>query len=230
MKLAALWTERGIPLRDAPDRLSPPQLYVPDVPPAPAIDGELSGGWRMLADAEGWNSARRLSVKKGLDAFRKLSDSLLATGRLNHERGQYVARLVLTGKAIALGFEDGAKQPVEIPVYLFDTQRFIKWAENEISGNGHRYISVKIVKLDRAEQLPPKKSRTPNKKAPVGRPGSVELKKIIQELKDNPEFRKLLGKSKVALIEGIAKERFSRKYADGKGISRATIYRYLRSQ
>ena len=186
------------------------------------------GGMKMMADTGGWDQDRRQSVNKGLKAIQMAADAWVARGRLNHERARHVADLLLKGKAIAIGFTEGAKQPVEIPAYLFDTDDFIKWDKNEIRGNGHRYISVKIVKLEKSERLRQTKRKPIITKVRAGRPAYDEIDLVINELKSSHEFLAEPHKLKAAQIEKVLKARYPDKYPDRWILARATSYRYLK--
>jgi hypothetical protein len=73
--------------------------------------------------------------KDGLEKVEKCINTFIAVGTLNYERSRYVANLVLTKKAVAIGIPNGASEPKIVPAFLFETDAFIKWSKNEVRGN-----------------------------------------------------------------------------------------------
>ena len=225
------WWERGVALAEAPDQFAPASLAAPVPEARPAGGGDLSGGWKMLADQEGWPEEKRQTFKKGLDEARDLVENIKAVGSLNYERSRHVAGLILAKKAIAVGFPKGATEPQIIPAYLFENHSFIKWGKSEIAGNGLHFVSIKVAKLRRSQQLP-EIAVKPQPKAPskVGRRTSSEIIDIINELNADASFGKLPRKSQAELVIKKAGAKFPKRFSHGKGLHFSTVSRYLHQE
>jgi len=228
---AVEWWERGVALAEAPNRFAPPSLATPVLAARPVDSGELAGGMKMLADQEEWNPKERQTIKEGLDGVRDIIENVMAVGSLNYERSRHVASLILAKKAVAVGFPNGATKPQIIPAYIFETHSFIKWGKSEVVGNGLHFVSVKVAKLRRSEQLPEIPIR-PKKNMPlkVGRRPSSEITDIIHELNMDPGFGKLPRKSQAELVIKKASEKYPKRFSHGKGLHFSTVCRYLHQE
>lgn len=223
-----LW-RGGVPLSEAPDYFAPARLMVPRPPLQQRGSRELTGGWKVLADQRGWDQEQRKTFKDNLDQSQAAFDNLQVTVALNCERQRYIASLILKDKAVATGFLEEATELEIIPPYLFGTDEFIKWGKNQIVGNGFHFISVKVAKLRRSEELSKETLKSVSRSTPNrGRPGFEGIADLIREKKSDPKFRKLPRKAQAQLIENAAREKFPRYFEHGKEISQATIYRYLK--
>jgi hypothetical protein len=225
----ALW-ERGIALRDAPERYAPRFLAAPVGRPQRSQD-ELSGGWKMLADQNGWDEEKRQAISKGIDQVGNLFESLTAIGRLNYERGRHVANLILTKKAVAIGFANGTSEPQIIPAYLFDNDSSIKWAKSQVAGNGLHFVSVKVTKIRRSEPLPEIPVRAKTKaRSKLGRRASSEIIDIIRVLNAEAPFGRLSRKSQTDSVIRYASEKLPERFPQGKGLHPSTVSRYLHQE
>jgi hypothetical protein len=212
------WWEQGVPLAEAPDRFAPASLAAP-LEAAQPQDRDLTGGMKMLADQEPRDANGRQPLREGLEGVLGLIENFAAVGSLNYRRGRHVASIILEKKAVAVGFPNGAAEPQIIPAYLFENPPFIKWGKSEIIGNGFHFVSVKVAKLQRSEQLPEipnkQKKKTPSK---VGRRASSEVIDIIHELNKSPGFRQMRRKAQAELVIKEASEKFPERFPGGKGL------------
>jgi hypothetical protein len=225
------WWERGLTLAEAPHRFAPASLAAPVPRVRPADNGDLTGGWKKVADQGGWPQEKRQSIKEGLDGVRGFLENISAIGSLNYERSRHVAGLILAKKAVAVGFPNGATEPQIIPAYLFENHSFIEWGKSEVIGNGLHFVSVKVAKLRRSEQLPEILNK-PKKIAPktVGRRASSEIADIIHELNMDPNFGKASRKSQAELVIKNASAKFPKRFPHGKGLHFSTVCRYLHQE
>ncbi len=228
MPSAMEWWERGVALAEAPSQFVPASLATAGVPAQPGDSGELTGGWKILADQAAWPQEERQKFKKGLNAVRDVFENFKTVSALNYERSRRLADLILAKKAVAVGFPNGTAEPQVIPAYLFENDSCIKWSKSEIEGNGLHFVSVRVAKLRRSEQLP-EIPNAPIKKSPKksGRRPSSEISAIIQELNLDPHFGKLSRKSQAELVIKKAAVKFPRRFAHGKGLHISTVSRYL---
>ncbi len=228
MQLTTLWLERGVPLREAPEKFATARLSTPVLPKPPDDSQELRGGLKMLADGGEWSDDQRQSLKSGVNAIQQVLASVSAIRIMNHERQQHVANLVLRGKVLAVGFPEQASKPQVIPAYLFETDTFIKWNKSQIDGNGHHFISVRIIKLRPSETLAltsPKEIEFPKLK--IGRPSAAKLVEIINTLNANPAFGTLSRKEQRERVIDYANINMREHFPNGKNLSPSTVSRYL---
>jgi hypothetical protein len=226
-----LW-ERGVALNEAPDRFAPASLAAPVLEARPEDRGELTGGWKMVADQGGWDENRKRAAKDLLAATATLGDSLIAQGRLRDARCSHIVKMILAKKAVAVGFPNGAAgDPQIIPTYLFENRTYIKWGSSSIVGNNLNFVSVRIARLRRTEQLPEiqneAKANTPAK---VGRRPSTEIIEIINELNMDPGFGKLPRKSQAQLVIKRTSEKYPKRFPHGKGLHVSTVCKYLHQE
>jgi hypothetical protein len=224
----AMW-ERGVALREAPDRFAPARLADKAFDAKPKESSDLTGGWKMMADQAGWDADQRRTFKEGLSAASSLKEAYMSEAALRNERYSYLLSMLLARKAVAVGFPNGATgDPEIIPTYMFENPKYVNWSTSTVRGNNLNYVAIRVVRLDRSEKLPKRAAPTDSKLAKtVGRRPSSELIDIINTLNNDPAFGKIPRKSQALLVIKNATEKHPKRFPHGKGLSLATVNRYL---
>jgi hypothetical protein len=139
------------------------------------------------------------------------------------------------GKLVAYGFpvnnETASDQADEIPPFLFEL-KFVNWFNSSLKGLGREYVSVRVIRVGRAQLKSSQSQRQPLPIIPprraVGRPPS-KREAILEEIgslyKEGINLGSCSSKQVGALVRNRMAERYGRPPNDVKGLSDETIRR-----
>jgi hypothetical protein len=192
--------EAGRPLDLAVKRYWPP-LTSPSPRQFPNILSTHSAGLQMMMKR--WDRERREKFMASMQAGAKALDDWGANAAQYETSKARLRDAVVYGKALALGIALGASEPAPIPPHLFKNEKFIDWRKSTVKGDGHEFVSVRVVSLAKFQFAPPPVVRTnPQTEKVSGRPcGKSAVATAYRQLRDkNTEFDFLPKKAAIRLL------------------------------